>query len=171
MIQMFRQLALTLVLMLGLSAAVEAHAGAFRLPKEGAPAFVVDAAETWSATYDQYGNLQFLAADRSSDVQFSILSDPTLDTTPVSDIAAGIFQAAGAPPYTRSEQGWIAGRQGRAFIGVLTVNGLALDMRVVLVKLDASHYACLSTLRRQTITADQTEALNTLIAHARIADH
>jgi hypothetical protein len=53
----------------------------------------------------------------------------------------------------------------------MTINGISLDMRVTLAKLDPSHYACVSTLKRQNITPAQKAAFENLLAHASIARH
>lgn len=167
---MLRSLVPAFAVVLGITLAVAAQAEVFRLPKDGTPAFVVDAPAGWTPVYDQFGNLQLLSPDQSTDVRFSIITSPNVDTTPISDVAANIFQAAGAPPYARSETAMIAHREGRAFVGSVTAGDSTLDMRVMLVKLDASHFACLSWIRPQSASKTQIAAMNALIAHARITD-
>ncbi|MDE2184144.1 MAG: hypothetical protein KGJ78_14085 [Alphaproteobacteria bacterium] len=157
-----------LALLFGPIFAAGAQAETWRLPRQGVPAFVVDAPAGWTGGYDQYDNLQFTALDHSSAVQFSIIAGQDAATTPAEDIAAGIFRTAGAPPYERSESGSIAGRAGTAFVGTLPEKSGNLDLRVVLVKVDSMHFFCLTTLTAPQITADQRAAMEALIAGASI---
>lgn len=167
MTDMTRSLAVALLVALGLSAAAPVRADTFRLPQDGEPAFEVDAPLSWSATYDRYGNLHFLAADRSSSFQVSMIGDPGVARTSAAAVAAQIYKSAGARPYERTEPGSIAGVNGEAFVGVLPINGIDLDLRVVLVRLDESHFACLSVLRRRGLTAEQSQALDHMLARVR----
>ena len=162
----FRSLAFGLLIALTFAGA---HAETFRLPRQGVPAFVVDAPPGWNGVYAQENNLTFTAADLSAVVQFSMITSDELATTAPEAMAAFLFQSTGAPPYQRSESGSIAGYAGTAFVGTLPANGVTLDMRVVLAKFDATHYLCVSRLTRKEITADQRATMDVLIARASVA--
>lgn len=166
---MLRPLALAFVAAALTAAAAEAET--LHLPKTGAPAFVVDAPPDWKSNYDQFGNLQLVAPDRSGFVEFSMLSDPSIDKTPASAVALAAFKSAGAENYAQTGPDTIAGHPGEAFTGVVTRAGVPLEMRVVLSKLDGAHYASVTVVRRRTATEAQSAALNALAARAQLALH
>jgi hypothetical protein len=163
----FRSLAFALLFTL--SFAADAQADNYRVPQQGVPAIVVEVPAGWTGNYDQYGNLQFAATDHSFGVQFSMISGDEMASATPEAVAAAVFQAAGAPPYLRSEAASVAGYTGTAFIGILPVSGVNLDIRVVLAKVDSTHYLAVSTVTHHEITADQAAAMAELIAHVSVA--
>ncbi|MGH7025476.1 MAG: hypothetical protein ACREEB_18060 [Caulobacteraceae bacterium] len=170
MIDRARLAALCLVVVLGLAFAPGVRADPYRLPKDGVPAFVVDAPAGWSVTYDNLGNLQFLAADHSAAIQVTMIALPAKSFA-LSDLAANVFKAAGAPPYSATAPGSIAGRAGQAFTSMKSTQGLNLDLRLVLVKVDATHTAGLAVIRRPGITAAQQAVLDDLVARVTLTEH
>jgi hypothetical protein len=165
---MIRLVTAAAALALGLTAAQHARAETFRLPTTGVPALAVDATAGWQATYDKFGNLQLAATDHGSAVELSVIDDPQVARLPAAEVAISVFRGLGAPPYNRSEADTIAGRAGMAFIGVLPSNGKLLKMRVVLVRLDATHFACLTVLKRRTLSAKQETALMQLVSQVSV---
>jgi hypothetical protein len=170
MVDMLSLLALSLAVATA-PAAPAAQAQMLHLPKAGAPAFVVSAPPSWRATYDPFGNLQLMAPDRSGFVEFSMLEDPSIDRTPAAAVATAAFKSAGAAAFSRTQPGSIAGRPGEAFAGVITRAGVPLEMRVVLVKLDPTHYASVAVVRRQSATPAQSAALEALASRAQLELH
>jgi hypothetical protein len=168
---MLRTLAVCVALALSL-AFTEARAAVYRVPSTGDPAFVVDAPAGWTGAFDRYGNLQFVAPDRSGVVQFTMFGpDPGVATAPLDEIAAESFKAAGAPPYSRSEPGSIVGRPGTTYVGILPEKDFNLDMRVTIVKLGSTHVAAITTLKSPTIRPYQVAAMNALLARVTLTGH
>lgn len=168
MVPMLRALALMFTMALGLAAFATAHAESYRVPQTGVPFLAVDVSQGWTARTDQWDNLQIIADDHAASLQLSMISDPRVDTTSMEDVAANIFKTAGAPPYARTEPDSIAGAPGQAFICVFPVNGVALVLRLIIVKLDSMHYATMAVLARQSLTPAESAALNDLVAHVSI---
>ena len=160
---MLRALAVCFAIVWGLGYS-SAQADTWRRRRRADPAFVVNAPAGWTGSIDQYNNLQFRAQDRSAAVQFSIVNDPRVGTTPLDVIAAQIFSATGAPAYTSTAPGSVLGAPGTTYIGVLPINGVTLQMRLTLAKLDDRHVATLSILMRPEITPAQTAAIDALLA-------
>lgn len=149
---------------------VPSQAATVRLPKAGDPAFSVDVPTGWTYDYDEYGNLQFTASDRSTALQLSMVTGPNLANAPLSDFAAVIFKTAGAPPFSKSEASTISGHEAQAFYGNLPINGQILPMKVVIAKLDDSHFACLASLTHSGATPEQIAALNALIGLVQLSN-
>jgi len=144
-----------------------ALAETFRLPKTGAPAFVVDSPPGSTGRFDEQGNLAVQFDDRSAAVQYSIIGSDE-GGLPFPEIASRIFKAAGTPPYTHTEPGAISGVAGQSFSSLMTVNGVMLDLTVTIVKLDGSQAAVLAVLRQKSITPAQQAAVDALVLQARI---
>lgn len=167
---MLRSKWLTSVMCIGLAlGCVAARAATLRLPKTGDPAFTVDVPTGWNYDYDQYDNLQFSAADHSTALQLSMITDASVATTTLEAVAAEIFKSAGSQPYSRTAADSIVGHAGEAFYGVLVVNGTNLQMKVILVKMDSTHIACLSTLIRPDANEAQVASLNALIGMVQLS--
>ena len=166
---MQRTIWFSLLLCVGLAlGSVPSRAQTVRLPKVGDPAFSVNVPPGWTYTYDDLGNLQFLASDHSTGLQLSMLTDPAA-TTSLSEDAANVFKGAGAQPYTKSEPSTLVGRPGQAFYGVLLVNNVPLQMKVILAKIDDSHVGIMVILTQNDDTPEQIAALNALISLVQLS--
>lgn len=166
---MFRTISIALAATLSFTFACVARADEFRLPKSGTPAFVVDNPPAgWQPAYDKYGNLQFMAADRSAAFQVSMIDDAKVETTPLTAIAENVFTAAKLGPYTHTEPGSVLGLSGQSFSRSSTLNNVPIDIKVIISKLDASHAAVVSTISRRAITSAQSASLADLIAHTKL---
>lgn len=164
---MFRK-SLLLPLFALLFCAVAARAETVRLPATGTPAYSFNVPDGWIIVYDQYGNLRISAADKSSALLLSMIEDPAVDTTPAAEVAAEIIKSSGAPPYTRTGSGRIAGLAADAFYTQLVNDkGVTLDFKLEIVKLDPTHYASQATLSVTDMTPAQTGALDALIEDVR----
>ena len=139
----------------------------YRLPKTGVPALTVPAPADWRVLYDDLGNLQLYAPDKSAFLQLS--TSPLPAEMPVADMAAEIFKAAGAPPYQRTEADSIGGQPGQAFISAVPQQAFTIDLRVVIVKVGAGNVAVLCKAIRNDASAAQAAALDKLAARVRIA--
>jgi hypothetical protein len=171
---MFRTTAVIFFVVLGLTASgvSSARADAIRFPATGTPAYAFDLPSGWSATKDDYGNMRVAADDKESALLLSFIVDPSVATATAPEVAAKIIKAAGAAPYTRSEPGSIAGIPGETFITTMSNDkGVVIDMRLVLVKLDSSHYASLAILAARGISASSKAALDALVTQVRFAGH
>jgi hypothetical protein len=158
-----------LMLCLVALAAGAAQAESVRMPKTGVPAFAFDAPPGWTVLYDEYGNLRLTAEDHTSALQLSMIDDPAMETSSLEDLAAEILKAAGAPPFSKQEDGTIAGFDGTTFISQVTNDsGVDVILRVTLVKLDATHVASQGEMRTTEMTGEETEALNSLLGDVRL---
>ena len=155
----------SLPLLLGLSGADTARAETVRLPASGNPAFAFDAPAGWSVAYDQDGNLQIVASDKSSALQLSLTAETGNPST--SDLAARILKAVRAQTYSSTGTGTIAGKRADTFDSALVGNRASSACKVWIAKLDSRHYAVLLTLKQPTITAEQSAAQDALIAAVR----
>jgi hypothetical protein len=148
--------------------AVSAMAEAVRLPKTGDPAFAFDVPNGWTTLYDQYGNLRITATERTCFIQLSMITGPDVER-PMPEVAAEIIKSAGAAPYSKTEAGAIAGQAGTKYLTTLTnSNGVRLDFKLVLVKLDSAHYASLAILMVPDVSPDRAAALDVLIGRIRL---
>lgn len=164
-----RSLLLTLALGVALISGPVAYAETYRVPQTSNPAWVIDVPAGWSASYDDNGNLLVIADDHSAGLQLSILSDPSVNTTPLSELAAEIISSADASPYTSTAPGSLDGIPGETFIGVMPIQGGGTEtMRLTMVKLDATHSAVQVELTRPDITKAQRAALYALAASTTI---
>jgi len=159
----------TLVLFLIALAAGVAQAESVRMPKTGVPAFAFDAPPGWAVLYDEFGNLRLTAQDRASALQLSMIDDPAIENTSLEELAAEIMKAAGAPPFSKQEDGSIAGLNGTTFISQITNDsGVEIVLRVTLVKLDKTHVASQGEMRTTEMTSEQTAAFTSLLGDVRL---
>lgn len=167
---MFLRTLISTVLTVGIIESSTVQAQTYRLPISGNPALVVNVPTGWSAHLNQFGNLAIRSGNNNCAIQLAMVSDPRVETTSTSEIAANFFKYAGALPYTRTEPGMIGNFPGEAFVGSLTNDkGIVLQMRVVIVRLDKSHYASLGTLIWPSITPRQQADLSKLCGRITIA--
>ena len=146
-----------------------ASAEELRLPRAGGPAIAVDVPEHWTSRYDELGNLQITAEDKSCALQLSIVTAPEPDKPALSVIAAGIVTGSGAAPYSRTEPTVVGGVASDAYVSMMTLpGGTVLDERVVVIKLDHVHYAVAATLAVPNLTPVQTANLNVLVSRIRL---
>ena len=166
---MLRQTMLPLLLFVAVLATGVAQADSVRVPKTGVPAFAFDTPAGWTILYDEFGNLRLTADDHTCALQLSIISDPAIGKTPLSELAAQIMKAAEARPFSKQSPGTIAGRKGTQFFSQITnEKGVAVTLGVTLVKLDASHVASQATMKAEGMSHAQIAALNALIARVRL---
>lgn len=147
---------LLLVVMSLLFGTAIAKGDVLRLPTSGSPAFSVDVPAGWNPTYDQWGNLNIQAADRSSDLQLSTTTSTDLATTSTDQLAAGIMKAAGALPYFSSQPDTVVWHAGQAYYSHLTVETTHWNVKVVIAMLDATHAAIIATMTQDNITTAQS---------------
>jgi len=160
---MMKTIGIWLAAALSLGAAATAAADTYRVPKTGAPALTATLPSGWSGGYDAAGNLHLTPDDHSGAVMLSMTTDPSVAGVPVPTLAAGVFKAIGAPPYSATAPASLAGIAGSAFAGSFTNSaGVVLDVRLVIAKLDGSHQAFLLTLKPHGQADAQATAVDTL---------
>ena len=146
-----------------------AQADPVRVPKTGDPAFAFDVPAGWTIFYDEYGNLRLTALDRSCALQLSMISDASVGKATLPALAAQIMRAAQAKPFTKKQAARAAGRDGTEFFSLITNDkGLVIELRVILVRLDASHVASQVAMKGDGITKAQRASLDNLIARVRL---
>jgi hypothetical protein len=64
--------------------------------------------------------------------------------------------------------GSIGGIAGQSFVSSASSNGVELTITLTIVKLDATHAACLGTILRVANTPEQNAALQALVAKIQI---
>ncbi len=146
-----------------------AQADSVRVPKTGDPAFAFAVPAGWTIFYDEYGNLRLTALDHSCALQLSMISDASVGKASLPQLAAQIMQAAQAKPFTKKQAAQVAGRNGTEFFSKITNDkGVVIELRVILVRLDASHVASQVAMKGDGITKAERAALDNLIAQVRL---
>ena len=145
-------------------AAAPAQAGVEHQPPTGTPAYEVDVPDGWQVTRDDQGNLYLLAADHSGGLVLNMVAD--IDTASISldDLAAQSMVAAQAPPVSRKEPGSVGGISGMAYYSSIPEPSGAVSLKLILVKVDASHVASEGRILNNSATADQAAAVDALAA-------
>ena len=164
-----RRLVLGLVAVLAFVSALGAEAQTLRIPKTGEPALALAMPTNWTAKYDDLGNLQYSSADRSLNIQLSVIDDPEVTTATLAEVAASIFKEGGIPAYTRSAPGSIDGRKGETFFTKKTYgsNGTVV-FEVTLVKIDSRHIASMGRVTLDGLTAAQLAPLDGIVRQVKI---
>lgn len=145
------------------------RADSVRIPKTGDPAFAFNTPSGWEIVYDEFGNVRMTAADHTCALLVTIISDDAPDKTPMNEVAANVIKAAGAPPYSSTEDAVIAGISGKAYLtSIKKPDGMVLGLKVVLAKLDPLHYASQASLTTPNMTTAQVAALDALIQRLQL---
>jgi hypothetical protein len=164
-----RRFVVALVVALAFVSVSDAGAHTLRIPKDGSPALALDLPANWTAKYDDLGNLQFSSADKSLNVQLSMIDDPAVEGATLAEVAADIFKQGEISPYTRSTPGSIAGRKGETFFARKSYgNRGTVVFEVTLVKLDGTHIASVGKVTREGATAAQLAPLDVVVRQVRI---
>jgi hypothetical protein len=146
-----------------------AGAETLRIPKNGEPALALAIPPNWAAKYDNMGNLQYSNADRSLNIQLSMIDDPAVAASTLSEYATDIFKKGGLPAYTRSAPGSIDGRKGETFFTKRTYgNNGTVVFEVTLVKVDSRHIACMGRVTRDGLTVEQLAPLDGIVRQVRL---
>jgi len=163
------RLVLGFVVALALVSVSAAGAETLRIPEDGEPALALAIPPNWTAKYDDLGNLQYSSADRSLNIQLSVIDDPAVTTATLAEVAASIFKEGGIPAYTRSAPGSIDGRKGETFFTKKTYgNNGTVVFEVTLVKIDSGHIASMGRVTRDGLTAAQLAPLDGVARQVRI---
>lgn len=151
--------ALFVVLVCLLAGAVQA--AEIRFPKTGANAFLINMPTGWTAKADEYNGMQLLPDDRRSSVYLSVLRDPAYAGKPLLELALAIGKASGITQFPKLEPAAISGRKGTAFYGQMKNDkGVPLDVKLVIIPLEADLWATETLLTSQGLNAAQTASLN-----------
>ena len=145
-----------------------AQAESVRIPKEGSPAFAFDAPPGWRIVYDEYNNLQFFDPANSAMLQLNVMAGPEMQGASLEDLAAAVLKAGTFPPYTHQEVGSISGRAGQTFSASKPSNGIQLITDLTLVRLDETHVATLTRMKRSDVKPAALSALEALIAKVQM---
>jgi hypothetical protein len=154
---------------LALAIAPQADAQSLRHPKTGEPAMVLDVPAGWTARYDDLDNLQFSSADRTLNIQLTMMADENLASASLAAIAAYVFKEAELPPYTRTRPASIAGRTGEAFFSrKIYGSGAAVNFMLVLVRLSPTTVASLARVTPDGLTAAREAPIDDAIGKVRL---
>ncbi len=146
------------------AAAAPAQAGVEHQPPTGTPAYEVDAPDDWQVTRDDQGNLYLLAADHSGGLVLNMVANIDTATLNLDDLAAQSMVAAQAPPVSRKEPGSLGGISGMAYYSSIPEPSGAVSLKLILVKVDASHVASEGRILNNSATPAQAAALDALAA-------
>ena len=160
---MLRVLAVCFALALSL-VLTNARAEILRQPPTGNPAFVVQTPDGWTGAMDAHSNLQISAPDKSVIVQYNLIANPTVATMQPDAVAKAVFEAAHLPPYASTEPDAIAGVAGTAYIGQTTSGTALIDVRLIVARLDADHYALICEIKRRDISAASAASMAAMVA-------
>jgi hypothetical protein len=148
-------------------AVVTAPGESVRLPANGDPAFAFIVPAGWTSKYGAEGALTISAAGCLCAVVFAMENVNTV-TTPTTVIAANAFKVMGAPPYSSTAPGAIAGVPGDAYFSAMNANSIPLGLKLVVARVDASHYAEMIVIVPASPPPATTTALDALLAAVRL---
>ena len=164
---MRRLLFAVLVAVFALVAAPAGLADTVRIPKTGAPALVIDAPTGWSVSYDDLGNLQLLANDKSAVIQLSMISGE--ESSLESDVmAARILEAAKSAPYASKQPASAAGIAGMSYLSTMPINNISLSVKVMVLRIDAAHVGSLAILTQPNIKPEQSALVQATLSLVRV---
>ncbi len=165
---MLRRIALgfTLGLTFALSSVVAARAEEVRVPATGDPAYAFTLPTGWTTSYDKSGSVGITGKTCGCGLSLSVVNIDTAANTP-SQFATLFMKGAGARPYRKMEFGAIGGRPGVAFFSTMKVPTGMANLKLVIVKLDPSHYASLAVITPIVLSDKAATVLNSLLAGVR----
>ncbi len=148
-------------ILLCLTAASSAQARDIRFPESGYPAFTFTVPDDWTVTPDSDGNMIITAADKSVALSLSLgAAGESLD-----DIASAVFKAAEAAPPRRGEPISLSGFNGYVYYSTMSnSSGVHLNVKVNLVKTDATHFASCGLISADFTTPPQMDAGNSVMS-------
>ena len=156
-----RRHAVALFVVLACLLAGAVQAAEIRFPKTGANAFLINMPTGWTAKADEYSGMQLLPDDRRSSVYLSVVRDAAFAGKPLLELALAIGKASSITQFPKQEPAAISGRKGTAFYGQMkNANGLPLDVKLVIIPLEADLWATETLLTSQGLDAAQTASLN-----------
>jgi hypothetical protein len=156
-----RRHAVALFVFLACLLAGAVQAAEIRFPKTGANAFLINMPAGWTAKPDEYNGMQLLPDDRRSSVYLSVVRDAAYAGKPLLELALTIGKASSIPQFPKQEPAAISGRKGTAFYGqTKNDKGVPLDVKVVIIPLEADLWATETLLISQGLDAAQTASLN-----------
>jgi hypothetical protein len=142
-----------------------AQAGVEHMPVSGTPAYEVNVPDTgWLVKRDDSGNLYIFASSQTGGVVLNIVSGEGMGDTPLDKLAELALSAAKAQPYSRVEDASIGGIKGKAFYSRIGEGETAVNFRLILVHLDATHIASEAAMRGPKMGAEEGAALDRLVA-------
>jgi hypothetical protein len=157
---------LAFALALQLVPAHAAMAATARTPAAGAPALQIDVPDGWSVQQGPSGALAIVAADRSGGVMV-VLVDGAAPS--LSSLAADLARGEHADLRAGSAPAAIDGRRGEAYVAIANYpNRAPSTYHTVLVTLDTTHVAVLSTLSSSDATPVQLQAIDAAAATVKI---
>ena len=155
-----RRHAVALFVVLACLLAGAVQAAEIRFPKTGANAFLINMPTGWTAKADEYSGMQLLPDDRRSSVYLSVVRDAAFAGKPLLDLALAIGKASSITQFPKQEPAAISGRKGTAFYGQMkNANGLLLDVKLVIIPLEADLWATETQLITKNLNAAQSATL------------
>ena len=156
-----RRTVVALLFVIGCLATGSAGAEVIRFPKEGSPAFMITLPAGWTAHEDAYNGIQLLPTDHRTLVYLSMVRDPQYNGKPLMDLALAIGKPSNITTFPKQEPAAISGRDGTAFFGQMKNDkGTLLDVKMMIIPLEADLWATETLLTSQGLTSAQTDALN-----------
>lgn len=150
--------------------ATPAYARSIRIPVDVTPAIEVSLQDGWIEKYDDYGNLT-LFSESGGGLLFRTIeagpNEPMLDNSAVAEL---ILSAAGAKPYSRTAPTSFAGGPAEAFHSTMAVDGITIEIAVIVRKLGPRHLAIGVTMIPESTPSDQRSAIDQQFAQVRIVN-
>ena len=97
-------------------------------------------------------------------LQLNVMAGQQMAGASLEDLAAAVLKAGSFPPYTHQQPGTISGRAGQTFSSLKETNGIRLLTELTLVRLDETHVATLTRMKRSDVKPAADAALEGLIA-------
>jgi len=164
-----RFLAAIAALCLAVAAATPASSRNVRFPEQGSPAYAIQVPDAWSVQNEGRGSVNLTAPDRSSVISLSLISDRAVELTPADELAKILLEQAKAEPFSRQEPSEIAGLKGSAYYSrVKNPQNQWFNVKLTIVKLDATHAATTSTITIASLTAQQKKVLDTCLKSIKL---
>jgi hypothetical protein len=160
------RLLIIVALVFGAAVQTPTLAGEVRFPESGYPEFTFQIPDDWTAKLDDSGNMIVTSPDHSAALSLSLVDfSGTLDET-----ANGAAKAAGATPPRRGESTTVSGYGGNFYYSSMSTQpGVHANLKMVAVKIDASHVGLCTLIYIDGMTDDQMARANIVMNSLTLA--
>jgi hypothetical protein len=137
-----------LYLVLLLSVTCPAWATDIVFPPDKEPALHFTTPEGWTSTADSIGNLLIKAPNASSALSVALPDSPDLESITIDDFRKAVMKAGNTTYSDKSEPITVSGLAGTVYYGTMNSNAVPLDVKMIVIRIDSSHIACVNLITR-----------------------
>ena len=145
---------------------VEAQTRTIRHPATGLPAMSVDVPDGWTSTVDKDNNL--ILASPSNRTAFSMSVGVDNSGLTLDGFGQAVLKSATVTGVTNSGQGMLPPYEGNTYLGKLTVNGSSLNVKMIVVQMNATSFVSATLVSSPAATTEEMAVAEMVLKTVRV---